>query len=295
MRYRLPSSHLRCLLTTMPDALFQGAEHSALYAKFRPVAPPSLVSQIIKYHAGSIDECVDVGCGSGQFTKLILPHVQKRVIGQDVSDSQIAQAREKIKDPKAEFSIGGGETIGVKDQSIDLVTVAQALHWIQVDKFYAEVNRILKPGGVLAVIGYHFTCAYETEISRTEPNPERPESLRGALNKIYRNTGPYWAYERQFVDSGYRDIPGPSQLSDMVRQDNHFIQIQASLQDWMGYVTTWSGYQTLRKKEGDEAALKILHEFRDDCLRILGKKGACADSIPLDLRTNFWLILYRKQ
>jgi len=102
----------------MSDKLFQGGEHSFLYDKFRPVAPNSLVNEIKEYYKG--DEI--------------------RILGTDVSRTQVAEAANKIKDPKVEFRYGVGESIEVEDGSVDLVTISQALHWLKFDAFYSEVQ-----------------------------------------------------------------------------------------------------------------------------------------------------------
>ena len=56
-----------------------------------------------------------------------------------------------------------GETLNVEDSSIDLLTVCQAVHWFDLDTFYKEVKRVLKPNGVLALYGYF------TPIVKNEP------------------------------------------------------------------------------------------------------------------------------
>ena len=57
------------------------------------------------------------------------------------------------------MEVGSGERLEVEDSSLDLVTICQALHWLDLDTFYSEVERVLRPGGVLAVVGYHMTRA----------------------------------------------------------------------------------------------------------------------------------------
>jgi ubiquinone/menaquinone biosynthesis C-methylase UbiE len=141
----------------MADKLFQGTEHSALYAQFRPVAPPSLIADILDQFPGRVVEsCVDVGCGSGQLTQLLVPHSRK-ITGTDVSSSQLEQARQLVNSPAVDFRLGRGEELSFPDSSVDLVSICQALHWLELEQFYKEVYRVLKHEGILAVIGYSFT------------------------------------------------------------------------------------------------------------------------------------------
>jgi len=271
----------------MSDKLFQGGEHSFLYDKFRPVAPNSLVNEIKEYYKGyEISFCVDVGCGTGQFTKLLMPHAD-RILGTDVSRTQVAEAANKIKDPKVEFRYGVGESIEVEDGSVDLVTISQALHWLKFDAFYSEVDRVLSPRGVLAVIGYHFTRPAE-ELGR------QGDELKKALDAVYSVTAPHWSPHRKLVDNAYKDIPKPGMLREYRRSDKHATHIDATLSDWMGYVSTWSGYQTMRKVEGEEKARQVLNNFKDQCLKVMGREEENPRDVELKLETNFWLILYRK-
>lgn len=107
-----------------------------------------------------LQTAIDIGCGSGQSTFTLCDHFGT-VLGFDVSEAQLAEAREsgaKSEDPKHRkviFQAGLAHELGsVPDASVDLVTIAQALHWVDTDKFYRESKRILRRDGVLAAYGY---------------------------------------------------------------------------------------------------------------------------------------------
>ena len=99
---------------------------------------------------------LDIGCGSGQSTVALSQHF-KEVIGADVSEAQLAQTPQGL--PGAvSFRVSSAEDLSFQASgSVDLVTVASAIHWIDLDQFYPEVERVLRPGGVLAVYGYSLT------------------------------------------------------------------------------------------------------------------------------------------
>eukprot|EP00090_Calanus_glacialis_P011110 TRINITY_DN19584_c0_g1_i1.p1 TRINITY_DN19584_c0_g1~~TRINITY_DN19584_c0_g1_i1.p1 ORF type:complete len:288 (-),score=113.65 TRINITY_DN19584_c0_g1_i1:26-844(-) len=272
----------------MSTRQFEGADHSSLYAKFRPVPPLSILTQILKFRERAsppLNLAVDVGCGSGQFTRL-LPPVCTSVLATDVSQVQVDQARNLLHYDNLEVKVGRGEKIEVEDSSVDLVTVCQALHWMEVEEFYAEVSRILVPGGTLAVIGYHFT--------RPAPTMSNSLSLTEAMMKVYRTTGPYWSSRRALVDSGYTSIP-LAQFERVERQDDeHYTDIQATLADWTGYIRSWSGLQTFAREKGSEAAGELMEEFERTCAELMEGRVEDSDKIQLHLRTQYWTILYQK-
>jgi len=273
-------------LASMSTRQFEGAGHSDLYAKFRPVAPPSILANILAWRQGEpVNLAVDVGCGSGQFTRQLAP-VCTRVVATDVSQAQVDQARNMLGHlENLVIKVGAGEKIEADDSSVDLVTVCQALHWMQVDKFYQEVERVLVPGGTLAVIGYHFT--------RPAPTMSLCSALTEAMMKVYKTTGPYWSSRRSLVDAGYTTIP-LAKLGKVERYDEtHYTEVDASLGDWSGYIQSWSGFQTLAKEDINKAQ-EVVGEFERTCAELLGKEVEDKDKIQLQLRTNYWLILYKK-
>ena len=140
---------------SLTSKLFQGGAHAKLYAQYRPVYPSSVISSILEFCKQSKSDfsaALDIGCGSGQSSVSLIKHF-KRVIGIDVSKAQVDQAPKDI--PGLSFQVSSAEDLSFQpNSSIDLVTVAQAIHWVDLEKFYPEVNRVLRPCGVLAVYGY---------------------------------------------------------------------------------------------------------------------------------------------
>ena len=150
----------------MAIRLFEGEEHARFYAEYRPVYPDTLYEKIFEYcSVGTYDKspsdvAVDIGCGPGQSTWPLCRYF-RQVIGSDISEYQITCAKSKTAgaDGKAygniTFRVGPGEDLSfLEDSSVDLITVAQALHWLDRDAFYTQVKRVLKPNGVFAAYGY---------------------------------------------------------------------------------------------------------------------------------------------
>ena len=96
----------------------------------------------------------------------LLPEYFSKVVATDVSDAQVTQARSLLSHhDNIHIRLGSGEQIFESDASVHLVTICQALHWLDVTRFYQEVDRVLVEDGVLAVLGYHFTS----------PSPDQPK------------------------------------------------------------------------------------------------------------------------
>src|SRR6266852_2935036 len=120
------------------------------YAKFRPQYPPEL----FEYLGGIAPQqklAWDCATGNGQ-AAVALASVFERVIATDASEAQIANAEVNA---RVEYRVAPAENSGIESDTIDLVMVAQALHWFALDEFYAEANRVLKPSGIIAASAYN--------------------------------------------------------------------------------------------------------------------------------------------
>ncbi|CAD7703143.1 unnamed protein product, partial [Ostreobium quekettii] len=156
-----------------------GAEQAVAYARFRPMYPERLYDEIYDFAKLPVYEAaLDVGTGSGQ-AALALARRFERVVATDLNERQLAQA------PTVEnvtYRQGTAETLDFADDTFDLVTIAQALHWFDLRRFYAEATRVLKPHGTLAAWVYERTFF--------DGNPAANEAMHDILT---RKLGPYWA------------------------------------------------------------------------------------------------------
>ena len=162
------------------------------YADFRPHYPAELFDCLatIVPRSATVWDCA---CGNGQATVDLAARFE-RVIGTDASKEQIAPA---TPNPRIEYRVAPAEDCGLPDKSVGLVTVAQALHWFQFERFYAEVKRVLAPNGVIAVWAYGI-------------NELEGEAVNGLVQHFYAGVvGPYWPPERKLVEERYQTIPFP--------------------------------------------------------------------------------------
>ena len=155
------------------------SDQASDYARFRPNYPHELFAYL-----GSLvlaRECAwDCGTGSGQ-AAVALAEFFDRVVATDASEKQILSA---TKSSRVEYPIAPAENSGLSSHSLDLIAVAQALHWFDLDAFYMEAKRVLKPDGILAVWCYGLL----------EIGPE----IDAIINRFYREiVGPYWPPERK--------------------------------------------------------------------------------------------------
>jgi SAM-dependent methyltransferase len=162
----------------------------------------------------------DCGTGSGQAAVQLASHFA-RVVASDASESQLAQAAPH---PHVEYRQAPAESSGLDAASVDLVTVAQALHWFPVDRFYAEVERVLVPGGVLAVWTY--------SLARVSPD------IDALVDDFYsRRVGKYWPAERRHVESNYTTLPFPF---PELHTGAWAAEANLDRNAFLGYVSTWS-------------------------------------------------------
>ena len=135
--------------------LFEAKDHAKDYSKYRPVYPKEVLEYVFEYlheKTNSRDYALDLGCGSGQSTIALSGHF-KEVLGLDVSKAQIDNA--PLDTPNVRFQVGSGEDLAFcEDGTVDLITVAQSLHWMDRPKLYNEVKRVLKPDAVFTAYGY---------------------------------------------------------------------------------------------------------------------------------------------
>jgi SAM-dependent methyltransferase len=162
------------------------------------------------------------------------------------------------------FSVQG---FTVPDASVDLVTVAQALHRFDLPAFYAEVKRVTRPGGILAA------WCYELH----EIIPEVDVVIRRLYSDIL---GVSWPPERRLVEEGYRTIPFPF---DEIATPRFSMVARWDLDRLLGYLGTWSAVARYRERNGSDP----LEQIREELAAAWGDPGSKLEvSWPLNLRVG---------
>jgi SAM-dependent methyltransferase len=221
------------------------APQAADYASFRPTYPSAFVAHVASL-APARDLAWDVGTGSGQAAVLLAEHFA-RVRATDASDRQVQFA---TRHPHVDYAVAPAEVSGLAAQSVDLVSVAQALHWFAHRTFYAEVDRVLKPRGVLAAWTYNMV---RTDAATNE-----------VVDWFYgERVDKYWPPERHHVETGYRelDFPYPE-----IEVGEWRIEARFTREQLIGYISTWSALRHAREAEHVDP----LDEFKSRLARVWG-------------------------
>ena len=234
--------------------------HAAVYASFRPSYPLALfdfVSSLPARHALAWD----CATGNGQ-AAVDLAARFARVIATDASAEQLSHA---VPHPRVEYRQALAERSGLDDGAVDVVTVATALHWFDFDRFYAEVERVLAPGGALVAWAYN--------LARVTPE------LDVLIDRLARQVvGAYWPPERRWVDEEYRTLPFPF---DEVAVPELWIEEPWDFDRFIPYFGTWSATVRYRQATGH------------DPLELVGEEMARAWGDPAQVRTVRWPLMMR--
>jgi len=228
-------------MTPVPGFADHFSSQAGLYAEFRPEYPRALFEWLVTLCAER-ERCWDVATGNGQ-AAAALAKFFTAVYASDASAKQIAEA---APNPKIQYVVEAAEKTALPDHSVNLVTVAQAIHWFDHDRFFTEVKRVLKPGGVLAAWGYGLHLI-ESEID-------------GIVNHFYSAiVGEYWPPERKHIENELKTIPFPFET---IPAPALAIEDEYSLPQLIGYLESWSSTQRYIRARGENPVRQIETELK---------------------------------
>jgi SAM-dependent methyltransferase len=214
----------------MPSFRDHFSETAALYACHRPSYPAELFEWLAETN-DKHERAWDCGTGTGQAAVALAAHFAE-VVATDPSQSQLAHARRA---ERVHYVAMTAEDSALASHSVQLITVAQALHWFDLPRFYAEVGRVLAPGGSFAVWTYGLLSI----------SPE----IDALVSTFYRSTlAGYWPAERALVDAGYRTLAFP--FAERAAP-NFSMNSNWTLAQLAGYLDTWSAVSQYRIINGD--------------------------------------------
>lgn len=213
---------------------------SADYAASRPRYPAALFRWLAAQTPGA-DLAVDLAAGNGQASEGLTTHFARVVAG----EASVAQLAAGASRPRLDRVAALAEEIPLADRCADLVTVAQALHWLDLGRLWVEVARVLRPHGVVAVWCY--------DLLRIDPAVDR------VIHGFYRDTvGPYWAPERRMVEEGYRNVAFP--FAELPPPEVA-MTVRWTLAEVGDYVATWSSTKTYRRRVGSDPVGPLLADL----------------------------------
>ncbi|WP_436517103.1 class I SAM-dependent methyltransferase [Ekhidna sp. To15] len=231
------------------------------YAKFRPVYSQKLIEFLLSL-TDAHETCWDCGTGNGQLAIALSKSFQK-VHATDISQKQLDNATQR---PNIEYSKQSAEQTNFPNQHFDLITVAQAAHWFNHERFNNEVKRVLKPHGALVLFGYGLVRV--------------DEELQPIIENFYWNvTKPYWDSERNHIEARYETIPFPYEEIEV--NQNFDIEAEMTLDELTGYIGTWSAIQHYKKANGYHPVDRL----KEDLAKIW-KSGKRKITFPVFIRAG---------
>lgn len=204
------------------------SHNSSNYAQFRPTYPNEVFVFLETILMGR-ERVWDCATGTGQVAEKLVDLFDV-IEATDLSENQLKNA---VFHPKIQYSCQVAEETNFPDQYFDCITVGQAIHWFDFEKFYAEAKRVLKPAGLLVVLGYG-----NIQLGK--------EEMQKIIQKLYSETlNGYWDPERHFIDENYQTIPFPF---EEVSHPEFQIQKTWNCEQLLGYLNTWSAVKHYKDK-----------------------------------------------
>ena len=206
------------------------SKQSDLYARYRPTYPKELYEYILSF-VKEKNTVWDCATGNGQAAVVLAAHF-KKVIATDISAAQIEKATLK---ENIEYLVCPAESTLFADNTFDLVTVAQAYHWLKWKEFKKEVTRVCKPEAIIAIWTYNRNKIGDKKIDDT-------------IFSFYENvTKPFWDYERKYVEELYKTVEFDYELLPVKDFET---TLNWQREDMIGYISSWSAIQKYIKVNG---------------------------------------------
>lgn len=228
--------------------------HAADYSRYRPSSYPDGLYKALAALAPDLGKAWDCATGNGQAALGLAAHFH-RVDATDASAKQIEAAQSH---PNVHYATAPAEASGLPDGAVSLVTVAQALHWFDLPKFYPEVRRVTKPQAIIACWCY-MHC-------RVTP------AVDAVTLRLYEDIlgDDYWPPERKHVETAYRDLDFPFTRIELPA---FRLEVRWDLEHYAGYLKSWSATQNYIKQNGKNP----LGLVGDDLMKAWGDPAAVRD------------------
>jgi SAM-dependent methyltransferase len=204
------------------------SSQAAIYRRFRPMYPQELFDYLASI-TPTRKRAWDCATGNGQ-AAIALADYFDLVTATDASEEQIKEA---MVHPKILYEVSTAENSELDDKSQDLITVANALHWFDIDAFFHEAKRVLKKKGVVAA------WCYESFVIEDSVSP--------AFEQIYADLKPFWPRQINLVRDKYKSIEFPFEELD---HPDFLMSLDWNLAQCLGYMSSWSAVQAYRKERG---------------------------------------------
>jgi SAM-dependent methyltransferase len=218
------------------------SKSSSAYRRYRPDYPPELY-HFLSAIAPARELAWDCATGTGQAAKSLAGFFDK-VIATDASSGQIENA---VFDKRIDYRVAHAEDSRLSSGSVNLVVVAQALHWFDINSFFCEAKRVLKDEGVIAVWSYNLL--------------KITKDIDSVIENFYEHVlGKYWPAERRLVEQGYDSIAFPFRA---LPAPAFSMSAQWSFDNLLGYLSTWSAVRRYTDVNGTDPLRAIADDLRN--------------------------------
>ncbi len=212
------------------------SSQSSNYQNFRPSYPDTLFKYLSSL-APETNKAWDCATGSGQ-AAVSLKKYFNQVIATDASSNQIHSAMVKT---GITYKVAQAEKSGLESSTVDLISVAQALHWFNFDQFFAEVDRVLKSGGILAVWSYQLVTI----------SSDMDKIIVDFYNQVLKGC---WPPERIHIENNYANITFPF---TKLNSKKFTMNTNWNLKQLIGYFSTWSAVKKYNENNAVDPLAKL--------------------------------------
>ncbi|XP_073492012.1 demethylmenaquinone methyltransferase-like isoform X1 [Aquarana catesbeiana] len=252
----------------MATRQFEGKEHASDYQKFGLEPSNKIIDLIFSYVNERFPKpygfAVDVGCGTGQNTRTLSPYF-KKVLGIDISEAQIEEAKKATGSPNVTYSVCPAEEVPVGDASVDLLTASIAAHWFNIEQFLKEVDRILKPGGCLAIFAYIPSIEVHYK--------DCSEQMNQVFAEVEASLVPYEHEKIQHLRNGYKELYESIPYTDKRRIENIVTKFRVPLARVLGIIQTFPMYPIYLETKPEEAK-EMMRTAEERCLQLMGTSSS---------------------
>ncbi|XP_072337758.1 putative methyltransferase DDB_G0268948 [Scyliorhinus torazame] len=264
--------------------LFEEKKHAAMYRKYRLPSASEVHKSIFDYlekkKGKPFTLAVDIGCGSGQSTRGLAPYFEK-VVGIDVSEAQIEEAKKVDGPDNVSYRLGLAEELEFEDGSVDLVTAGTAAHWFDMEKFMKEAERILKPKGCVALYGYNYPS-----LLGYDNCPEDPAQIVEEMCAVLE---PYETKGYKTVWTDYQELFDAITFPDKERAEDIYIKFKKPVSWIKGYLKSFGVYQIYLKNDPENAKASLDKVEQ----RLINALGGSSETI-VELSLKYYCLLATK-
>ncbi|XP_073409339.1 putative methyltransferase DDB_G0268948 [Dendrobates tinctorius] len=225
--------------------LFKKMAFSLLYQKYMIPVSDEITNMVLSYVKGKtsgrpLEMALDVGCGTGRYTLPLAPYF-KKVMGLDISESQVNVAKKLTMAKNVSYMVAPAEKLPLKDASVDLVHAGLAAHFFTNEKFVDETVRVLKMRGCFAAHGFEPSGVLEYK--------NLSDDLNVVMSEVWDTLVQHSERSTHEMIARYQNLFEAVTLKDKEHITDIPIKIQMSIPEIIGFMQSVVGFQQFKEKD----------------------------------------------